>query len=148
MTVSTERFMHRPVDAIRITDENIEQVAAWCQGEVKIYRQHRGSDGIKPEDFGKRYIELAVSHPTGRRRAKAFSGDWLVSVKASFKVYNHRAFESTFKDFPHGEDIKGCVNDAFVKHDEHCCTTCYWGSDAPSNKSLVEEATRRILDLL
>lgn len=94
MSISTERYIHKPVDAIRVTHENIEQIAAWCQGEVKVH--FGATNGILDEDTGKRYIELSVSHPTGRRTAKAFPGDWIVTVKGAFKVYNNRAFETTF----------------------------------------------------
>jgi hypothetical protein len=104
MTISTERFMHKPVDAIRVTEENIEQVAAWCHGEVKVY--YGFENGILSENSGKNYIELKVSHPTGRRNAKAFSGDWIVTVKGSFKVYNNRAFGETFNPAPDDEHIQ------------------------------------------
>lgn len=102
MTISTERFMHQPVDAIRVTKENIEQVAAWCHGTVKINTDY----GWHKTYSEKNYIDLSVSHPTGRRKAKAFPGDWIVTVKGSFKVYNNRAFENTFKAFPDDEGVQ------------------------------------------
>lgn len=92
MTISTERYIHKPVDAIRVTNENIEQIAVWCHGTIKINTDY----GWNVYDNGRKYINLEVSHPTGRRTAKAFPGDWIVTVKGSFKVYNNRAFETTF----------------------------------------------------
>jgi hypothetical protein len=104
MSITPERYMHKPMEALRVTEENIEEVAAWCNGEVKTNQSSVA--GIKSELYGVRYIELNVIHPTGRRRAKAFVGDWIVSARTSFKVYNNRAFANTFKTFPLDEEIQ------------------------------------------
>ncbi|QEQ93567.1 hypothetical protein SEA_GIRLPOWER_68 [Streptomyces phage GirlPower] len=87
--ISTSQFTQDPVDAIQITQENIDEIAAWCQGEVKV-----------DETNGRRYIEMEVSHPTGRRTAKAYPKDWVVTVRAIRRVYGNRAFTSTFRPLP------------------------------------------------
>lgn len=45
-------------------------------------------------------------------------------------------------------NVLGLVKEAFDKHGEFCCTSCYGGKDAPSDEALAEEATRNILGLL
>ena len=147
MSISTERFMHKPVDAIRVTDENIRQVAAWCQGEVKVY--FGATNRIFDEDAGKRYIELSVSHPTGRRKAKAFAGDWIVAVKGLFKVYNHRAFESTFDSVPHVKDVQSIVMSTIM--DAMAMMLTQGLSDDEKKAELikiVEKGSSNVLDLL
>ncbi|QEQ94685.1 hypothetical protein SEA_SOSHI_72 [Streptomyces phage Soshi] len=87
--ISTSQFMQDPVDAVQITPENINQLALWVHGEVKVDRT-----------TGRRYIEMEVSHPTGRRMAKAYPKDWIVTVRTVRRVYGNRAFTSTFKPVP------------------------------------------------
>lgn len=148
MSITPERFMHKPVDAIRVTSENIEQVAAWCRGETKIYR---GIDGnsIEVEEFGIRCIDMMVSHPTGRRTAKAFPGDWIVAVKDSFKVYNNRAFENTFKSAPSPEAVQVYVRVVMMNTVSTMMTERLTDDEKVSKlTSIVEKATGRILDLL
>ena len=88
MSVNTEKFLRRtfPVDAIRVTEENIRHLADWCGGTI----------AKTLEDRPKLYIALKVEHPSGRREAKAFPGDWLVTTRGGFKVFNDRAFKNTF----------------------------------------------------
>lgn len=147
MTISTERFMHKPVDAIRVTHENMTEVAAWVQGEVKVY--FGATNGILDENTGKRYIELSVSHPTGRRTAKAFAGDWIVSVKGSFKVYNNRAFESTFKASPDAERIQMYVMSTIMDTMQMAFSEGLTDDEKTAQLlEIVEKSTAGILDLL
>lgn len=147
MTISTERFMHKPVDAIRVTHENMDEVAAWVQGEIKVY--FGATNSILDENTGKRYIELEVIHPTGRRTAKAFAGDWIVSVKGSFKVYNHRAFSTTFKELPNDETIQ-LVLSMMITSVMNMAFSEELTDDQKTAKLLeiIEESSTGILDLL
>jgi hypothetical protein len=149
MSVTPERYMHKPMEALRITEENIEEVAAWCKGEVKIYR---GIDdnNIKVEEFGLRCIELNVIHPTGRRRAKAFVGDWIVSARTSFKVYNNRAFTNTFKDFPSEKDVLMKVASAVVAGTSLLLSSEDLNDEEKGERlaEVVQKYSDQILDLL
>lgn len=139
MPISTERFMHKPVDAIRVTEENIEQVADWCHGVVK--------DANLPATNAT-YIELSVSHPTGRRTAKAFPGDWIVTVKGSFKVYNHRAFEATFKDYPDVEGVQLIVVSTIMDTMTMMMSEGLTGDEKTAKLiEIVEKSSAGILDL-
>ena len=147
MTISTERFMHKPVDAIRVTNENMDQVAAWVKGEVKVY--FGSTNNILDENAGKLCIELSVSHPTGRRKAKAFAGDWIVSVKGSFKVYNHRAFTSTFKELPNDETIQLALS-MMITSVMNMAFSEELTDDQKTARllTIIEESSTGILDLL
>lgn len=140
MTISTERFTHKPVDAIQVTLDNIEQVADWCHGEIRLNSFN-----------GWKYIELEVSHPTGRRTAKAFPGDWIVTVKGSFKVYNNRAFESTFDLLkePNPEAVQNYIM-ATVMDTIQMMMSEELSEDEKTTQlsEIVATSTRRILDLL
>lgn len=145
MTISTQRYIQKPVDAIRITDENIEQVATWCHGEVKTKYENTWNQKVHHP----KYIELSISHPTGRRTARAFPGDWIVSAKGTFKVYNDRAFSGTFNLAPDSEAIRNLVQEAMGESVK--ITIAYGYTQQQKIKNLGEKAfeiTRRILDLL
>ncbi len=145
MTISTQRFIHKPVDAIRVTNENIEQVATWVQGVL--------TDSYLPP-FSNKYIELTVNHPTGRRTAKAFAGDWIVSVKGSFKVYNHRAFTETFSILSEENELQQYnIHKLVDEVVRFALNTVVDARDVGEEKAVriqseIEETTRKILDLL
>lgn len=42
-------------------------------------------------------------------------------------------------------EILAIIKTAFDVHDEHCCTNCYGGPDAPSIDTLAENAAKAIL---
>jgi hypothetical protein len=86
MSVVTETYTRKPfeIEAVRVTEENMEDVAKWCGGEIHTSKE------------GKRYIKVDVTRPLNEKQTKAFAGDWTLKVKASFKVYTHNAFSHCF----------------------------------------------------
>lgn len=87
--VKTAKFVRVPfeVEAVQVTAENIEEVAAWCNGTV----ERLGEDG--KDD---RYIHVRVHYPISPRQTKAFIGDWVLYSKNGFKCYNPVAFKKNF----------------------------------------------------
>lgn len=85
MIVETERYTRKPVhvDAIQVTEENIETLALWCQGNLI-----NDGDGD--------YIKVDVHTPRNERQTQAFVGDWLLYHDKGFKVYTDEAFRKTF----------------------------------------------------
>lgn len=83
--MQTTKFIRRSfeVDAVRVTDENIDDVAKWCQGEVL-------------ETNGKKYIKVKVQKIISDRQTQAFVGDWVLYAGAGYKVYTNRAFRNSF----------------------------------------------------
>lgn len=77
--------MRKPfeVDAVKVTEENLEELALWCGGDI------RESDGL-------RYIKVNVSFPQSERQTRAFPGDWLLKSGNQFKVFMDKAFFAQF----------------------------------------------------
>lgn len=93
MSVTTTRYVRKPlhVDAVRITEGNFEEIAAWCQGDIRT----EDNDG---ERHGKRYIKIRVHNPKNPRQTKAFVGDWLLYTDKGYKVYVNKAFMASFDE--------------------------------------------------
>lgn len=85
--MKTHKFARKPfyVDAVRVSEENIEEVAAWCQGEVLV------------DDNEGAYIKVRVHRPLTDRQTMAFIGDWVLGVSTGFKVYTPKAFDKSFE---------------------------------------------------
>jgi hypothetical protein len=97
--LETRKYVRKPfeVEAVQVTPENIEAVAAWCGGTVSQE---------KPD--GDRHIEVKVHRPMTPRQSKAFLGDWVLFAGTGYKCYTPRAFEKSFDDLGvtviHGEN--------------------------------------------
>lgn len=96
MRLQTTKHTRRPfnVEAVKVTAENMEQVAKWCRGQV---RSSAGPGGRNPQ----RYIKVPVKIPLTTRQTQAYAGDWVVIAldkPKGFKVYTPKAFASTFDD--------------------------------------------------
>lgn len=87
MTIQTEKFERKPffVDAIQVTEENIEDVARWCNGE------------LQEDDNGKRFVHVRVHRPLTPRQTQAYVGDWVLYAGRGYKVYKKQAFEKSFQ---------------------------------------------------
>jgi len=89
----TTHFVRKPffVDGIRVTSENMVEVAAWCKGFIKE---------TAPKDKTKKpspYIEVEVHRPMNDRQKRAFVGDWVLEAENGFKVYTDAALKKTFE---------------------------------------------------
>lgn len=90
MSIVTEKYTRKPfpIEAIKVTDENMEDVAKWCGGEI-----HTQND--------KRFIKVDVNRPLTEKQTKAFVGDWVLKARqkvsnSGFKVYTEKAFVHCF----------------------------------------------------
>jgi len=115
MSITTTRYIRKPlhVDAVRITGRNIDEVAAWCQGEV-LWEETPGGNGT-----GKKYIRVRVHQPKNVRQTKAFVGDWLLYTDKGYKVYTHKAFQLSFDQVPlqDSADVITIAHECFVAAD-------------------------------
>jgi hypothetical protein len=93
MSVSTTQYVRKPlyVDAVRITNGNFEEIAEWCQGEIK-------HDEVSGTGTGKKYIKIRVHNPKNPRQTMAFVGDWLLYTERGYKVYTNKAFHASFDE--------------------------------------------------
>lgn len=74
------------VDAVQVTDANMEEVAEWCNGEIRS-----NEDG--------RYIKVKVRYPLNDRQTQAFASDWVLVSRRGYKVYTDSAIGHSFEDF-------------------------------------------------
>lgn len=86
MRVTTKRYRRKPldVDAVRVNNNNFEDVRNWCQGREDT------------DDEGKRYIKVRVHNPLKPRQTRAYPGDWILYTDKGYKVYTHPAFRAAF----------------------------------------------------
>lgn len=86
--MKTHKFARKPfyVDAVRVSETNIEEVAQWCEGEIKTDSQ------------GLRYIHVTNVHrPLNDKQTQAYLGDWVLLYGSGFKVYIPKAFDKSFE---------------------------------------------------
>lgn len=103
MTIETGKFVRKPfyIDAVQVTEENMESVAAWCQGEVKTVKDAKG----KVTDL---YVKVRVHRPLNERQTKAYIGDHVLYAGSGYKVYTAKAFSSSF------EPVEGKAKDQMI----------------------------------
>lgn len=91
--LSTTHFVRKPfyVDGIRVTADNMSEVAEWCKGTLKETAPKEASK--KPS----KYIEVEVHRPMNDRQKRAFVGDWVLQAENGFKVYTDAALKNTFE---------------------------------------------------
>ena len=84
--LKTHKFARKAfhVDAVRVSESNIEEVAEWCQGTIK-----EGPDG--------KFIQVKVHRPLTERQTQAYIGDWVLCAGTGFKVYVPKAFDKSFE---------------------------------------------------
>lgn len=91
-TFKAQKFIRKPfpVDAARVTDRNMADMAKWCNGEIVALGEHDGRYGP--------YIQVKVNNPLFDRQTQAYVGDWvLLSPSGGFKVYTDSAFRKSFE---------------------------------------------------
>jgi formaldehyde-activating enzyme involved in methanogenesis len=72
------------VQAVRVTSQNIGEVATWTNGELM-----RG-----PAQNSKWYVLLDMT--TGSRFPKAYVDDWVVLVNGQFRIYKHDSIKLVY----------------------------------------------------
>lgn len=97
MTIETNKYARRPfyVDAVQVTEENMEEVAKWCQGDVATDPKALTAPEASGDDHP--YVKVRVHRPLTERQTKAFVGDWVLYAGTGFKVYTPKAFEKSFE---------------------------------------------------
>jgi hypothetical protein len=95
MGIVTRKYVRKPliVDAIQVTVENFEELAAWCQGTIV---NNDGTEPMGEVDPSSQHIHVRVHNPRSGRQTKAFVGDWILYTERGYKIYNTKAFTGTF----------------------------------------------------
>lgn len=123
MTLKTEKFARKPfyVDAVQITEGNMQDVAKWCQGSVLS------------TDAGENYIKVRVHRPLNERQTKAFVNDWILFAGSGYKVYTPKAFNQSFERILDADD----AFDSAVKDED--ATVHHIFRDAETGQLTTEE---------
>lgn len=97
MLVSPAKYVRKPfaVEAVEVTDANIEDVAQWCGGEIRISDGRPGKNGPTGQQ---KFIKVQVKRPLNDRQTRAYPGDWILSAGTGFKVYTAKAFSGSFEE--------------------------------------------------
>lgn len=91
VTPTTYRRKTFSVEAIQVTEDNMDAVANWCQGKVLA---NRGESG---EGNARFFVKVPVKRPLNDRQSRAYVGDWVLEARSGFKVYTQRAFDGCFE---------------------------------------------------
>lgn len=85
--MKTHKFARKPfyVDAVRVSEANIKEVADWCEGEVET------------DNDGHEFIRVKVHRPLTEKQTQASIGDWVLFAGTGFKVYTPKAFDKSFE---------------------------------------------------
>lgn len=89
--LKTHKFARKPfyVDAVRVSEANMEEVAKWCEGTIET--------STEKETEGQKFISVKVYRPLNERQSQAFIGDWVLFAGSGFKVYTPKAFDKSFE---------------------------------------------------
>lgn len=87
MSVVPELYVRKPfeVEAVQVTEDNIGDVADWCDGELRSTAENIS------------FVKVKVHRPLTTRQTRAFVGDWILYAGRGFKVYTTKAFEASFE---------------------------------------------------
>jgi hypothetical protein len=85
------------VEAVRVTAENMSEIAAWCKGELAKstltkFAMNQGEATLQE------CVQVPVIRPLNDRLRFAFVGDYVVKSGNSFRVYVEKVFTASFFD--------------------------------------------------
>ncbi len=85
--METTKYVRKPffIDAVQVTEDNLEDVAKWASGDIRT------------DNENKKYIKVRVYMPKNDRQSKAYIGDWVLYAGTGFKVYTTKAFSASFE---------------------------------------------------
>lgn len=130
--IVTTTFQRKPfdVEAVLVTEENFEDIAAWTDGKIITVTDAQTSMPLGVKD--QRYIQVDVNRPLTPRQAQAHVGDYVVYASRGFKIYANRTFHKNFEEKDKPQELMVTDEPAGV------------GAEAinPQDYSNVEEAAK------
>lgn len=121
MAVKSTKYARKPfyIDAVQVTADNIQEVAEWCQGEI---REEDEIDNAKSPR--RKYVKVRVHRPLNERQTKAYIGDYVLYAGTGYKVYTFKAFNNSFdpiegtaRDHVTQSEKAQTLTELFVTHD-------------------------------
>lgn len=86
------------VEAVLVTEENMEEVASWCGGKVIPAKGHSDSVGAV-------HVRVPAHRPLNRKQTQGFVGNWVLKSPTGFKVYTDPALWKNFDDEGPSENL-------------------------------------------
>lgn len=112
MDIKSARRKSFDVTYVVVTEENIEEVAAWCNGEI-------GGEGQE------RFVKVTDKNAISTRQAKAFVDDYVLKMSdtgTSFKAFTEKAFKKSYEPIvgrgEHKTVARSAKTGEFVSHEE------------------------------
>lgn len=89
-----QTFTRKPfhVQAVRVTADNMDEVAKWCGGKV--------IDRANPKNKSQEqyYVKVNVVRPITEKQTMAFVGNYVLKTGHGFKVYTKVGLDKTFEE--------------------------------------------------
>lgn len=79
------------VDVVKVTIENMQEVADWCKGRILT------EDDPNAPEYGQNYIKVDVTGRVEEYQTKAWVGTYVLRQRNKFKVYKENAFHVAFE---------------------------------------------------
>lgn len=125
------------VRAVQVTVDNIDEVAKWCEGEVR------------ETSNGTRFIKII---PKKQQRHQnqldtAFPGFWVLQTKDMFRIYKDNSFPNSFEPIKSQEEkrdeVLQLVISAMMKQD----TATYFGNSSEAS-GYADVVTDKLMEIL
>lgn len=85
------------VEAVKVTADNMAEVAAWCKGELTKATFTKFTKELGEATL-QECVQVPVIRPLNDRLRFAFVGDYVVKSGTSFRVYVEKVFSASFYD--------------------------------------------------
>ena len=99
MKITTTKYIRKAlyVDAIQITEDNLQDLAIWCQGELRTNTGEELIESLNGANPNAHHIRVRVHNPKNIRQTKGYVGDWILYTERGYKVYTQKAFKASFE---------------------------------------------------
>lgn len=140
VTTTFQRKTFR-VHAIRITEENMQELSEWCGGT--IYKEGDTRGGFKV------YIHVPVGtiHNTKTvvKKIRAYLGDWITTISDNnnFMVYSNKTFMQAFEEIRSTVEKREVVSSILEEYTKRLQDVTLYGSNDPT-----EETIQKIMELV
>lgn len=136
VTTTWERRTFR-VRAVRVTAENIAELAEWCGGEIK-------DAGLPATNAA--YIKVPTR---GSAASRAHIGDWITKLgyTDNYRVYQNKSFLQAFREIFNEEQKYAEIHQVIVNAMRKQDVATYNGESSKGMDLVADKATRDILGL-
>jgi hypothetical protein len=130
------------VKAIRITAENMAELAEWCGGEIR--------DSDLPATNAAS-IGVPTGHVGGRtQRTWAYVGDWItrLSDANNFRVYKNRSFLLAFQEIMSESEKYAKIHEMLMQIRNAQDSATYWEQSSEGVLLLVDQTAQKICEMM